>query len=187
MPRYWPNGMGGPISVPASCALGGRLPCRMAVLISASVHVPMPVSGSGVILDGMAVKALPSSMGGPPDNALSRIGPFGPTGVWQLPQPMMLSTRYLPRSTGVWAVAEPAVRHAAAVTAAAMTLYMWSPPRRRARTYRRRLGIASCGDGQCWLRRRGRDHHHVHARDRHGRGRSKTPISRGSRPARPVP
>jgi hypothetical protein len=124
MPRYWPNGMGGPISVLPLWALSGRLPCRMAVLISASVHLPMPVPGSGVMLDGMAVKALPSPIGGPPDNALSRIGPFGPTGVWQLPQPMMLSTRYLPRSTSVWAMAEPAARHAAAVAATAMTLYM---------------------------------------------------------------
>src|ERR1700722_12276889 len=124
MPRYWPNGMGGPISVPPLWALGGRLPWRMGVLISASVHVPMPVSGSGVMLDGTAVKAVPSPIGGPPDNALSRIGPSGPTGVWQLPQPLMLSTRYLPRSSWVSATADPAARQTATAAAAAKTLCM---------------------------------------------------------------
>jgi hypothetical protein len=99
----------------------------MATLICASVHLPIPVSGSGVMLDGMAVKALPSPIGGPPDSALSMIGPFGPTGVWQLPQPMMLSTRYLPRSSWVWAIAEPVTKQAA-IVAAAKTLRMCISP-----------------------------------------------------------
>jgi len=111
--------MGGPISVPSA-----RLPSRMATLICASVHLPMPVSGSDVMLDGSALKRLPSSIGGPPDKARSITGPPGPCGVWQLPQPMMPSTRYLPRSSCVSATADPAARHAAAVAAAAMILCM---------------------------------------------------------------
>ena len=63
--RWWPE---------------GRMPSSNAVLKSASLHLPRPVSGSGVRLDPV------TSNGGslkrrPPDSALSNCGPFGPIGV----------------------------------------------------------------------------------------------------------
>ena len=63
--------------------------CR---LKSASLHLPRPVSGSGVRLDPV------TSNGGslkrrPPDSALSNCGPFGPIGVWQLWQVITVLTR----------------------------------------------------------------------------------------------
>jgi len=57
----------------------------MAVMICASVHLPMPVSLSGVMLAAMAVKGF-SSKTNPPARFMSLIGRPRFFGVWQFPQ-----------------------------------------------------------------------------------------------------
>src|SRR5262249_8422222 len=76
----------------------------MARMISASVHIPRPVSLSGVILGTMAMPN-PSSMRKPPLSGKGDGAPAGARGVWQLPQAPKTSTRYWPLSTMVvaWA------------------------------------------------------------------------------------
>jgi hypothetical protein len=73
--RYDREGIAGPIKVPS-----GRLPSRIAENIWWSVHLPMPVSGSGVMLGVAAVKSACLMMS-PPASFLSAKGPFGPFGV----------------------------------------------------------------------------------------------------------
>src|SRR6185437_6577215 len=58
----------------------------------------MPVALSGVIFGAVTLNG-GSSQDRPPENALSIISPFGPFGVWQLPQVRMPLTRYSPRLT----------------------------------------------------------------------------------------
>src|SRR5262249_39558385 len=89
--------MGGPMVVPS-----GRLPSRIALMISPSLHLPMPVSGSGVMFGAWATPK-PSSNLVPPASSLPGTGPCGVCGVWQLPQATMLFIRYFPRSSGVCA------------------------------------------------------------------------------------
>src|SRR5690348_8864849 len=77
----------------------------------------MPVALSGVIFGAVTLNG-GSSQDRPPENALSIISPFGPLGVWQLPQVRMPLTRYSPRLTrsafGDWALAPPATAPAKA-------------------------------------------------------------------------
>ena len=77
---------GGPIIVPS-----GRRPSRIAVMSCASVHLPMPVSGSGVMLGATASNSAPPSILKPP--ASSMLAACGPLGVWQLPHAVMLCMR----------------------------------------------------------------------------------------------
>ena len=63
----------------------GRTPVRSTFLMSASLHEPMPVSLSGVMLDAVTLNG-GSSNSSPPENAFSMMSPVGPFGVWQLPQ-----------------------------------------------------------------------------------------------------
>src|SRR5262245_18507098 len=75
----------------------------------------MPVALSGVMFVGRTLYSAVSQTCGPPAwrFAVSST-PFGPRGVWQLPQVRIPSTRYLPRSTGACA---PALVAATAMTA----------------------------------------------------------------------
>src|SRR5580698_3392057 len=82
------------------------MPLRNSFLMSASLHAPMPVSLSGVMFGAV------TSNGGtlkrrPPEKSLPATTSGGPLGEWQLPQVMMVLTRYAPRSTGVSAQAPP--------------------------------------------------------------------------------
>jgi hypothetical protein len=78
---------------PASRPWFGRIPSTSARLISASLQLPIPVSGSGVMFGAVATKAGVLNVR-PPENAFSRInGPFASRGEWQLPQAMMVLTR----------------------------------------------------------------------------------------------
>src|SRR5262245_21272407 len=86
----------------------------------------MPVSGSGVMLEAVTSNG-GSSKRNPPDNALSNCGPFGPIGVWQLWQVITVSTRYLPRSTGVCAKAAPMITHTPASPRTATRIIL-APP-----------------------------------------------------------
>src|SRR5204862_2237080 len=102
--------------IAARCTPFGRWPLRNAVLICSSVHEPMPVSLSCVMFEAVTLNG-GSSHDNPLERSRSKIGtPRSPFGVWQFWQVMMVLTRYLPRSTGAWAVAEPAI--AASSTAA---------------------------------------------------------------------
>src|SRR4051812_43410598 len=66
----------------------------------------MPVSLSGVMLDGRTLYSAVSQTCGPPAWRFEVSStPPGPRGVWQLPQVRTPSTRYLPRSSGVCASA----------------------------------------------------------------------------------
>src|SRR3990167_10519324 len=103
------------------------------------------------MFDGCAVKSLSSTIGGPPDSARSRTGPFGPCGVWQLPQPMMLSTRYLPRSTAGCAPAPDQTANVTATTATAKVLFTCALPRKGA------LLLRGGGESQVWKRLRAVD------------------------------
>ena len=60
--------------------------------MSASLQLPMPVSLSCVMFDGVTVKG-GTSNGGPPVNSLPATTFGGPFGEWQLPQVMMPLTR----------------------------------------------------------------------------------------------
>jgi hypothetical protein len=63
-------------------------------LISASLHLPIPVSGSGVMLAPFTRKVGSSQICGPPESCFDMSNtPPGPRGVWQLPQVRMLLTR----------------------------------------------------------------------------------------------
>src|SRR4051812_10320410 len=87
--------------------------------MSSSVHVPMPVSRSVVMLAAVALKAGVVKERPPPARSLPRTGvPSTILGVWQLPQARMVVTRYRPRSSGVSADADPAVRPAMTIAAA---------------------------------------------------------------------
>src|SRR5438128_2516750 len=61
----------------------GRVPSCSAVLISASLQLPMPVSRSGVMLEAVTSNRA-SSKRSPPESARSNCGPLGPISVWQL-------------------------------------------------------------------------------------------------------
>ena len=76
----------------AICTPFGRLPVRSSVLICSSVQAPMPVSLSCVMLEAVTLNG-GSSNASPPDSALLKSGPFGPIGVWQFWQVMMVLTR----------------------------------------------------------------------------------------------
>src|SRR5436309_11203915 len=90
-----------------------RTPLRNAVLICSSVHAPMPVSLSWVMFDAVTLNG-GSSHDSPLERSRSKIGaPRSPFGVWQFWQVMIVLTRYLPRSTGAWANADPAVANKA--------------------------------------------------------------------------
>ena len=70
----------------------GRTPVRNSFLMSASLHVPMPVSLSGVMFGAV------TSNGGslkrrPPEKSLPATTSGGPLGEWQLAQVMMVLTR----------------------------------------------------------------------------------------------
>src|ERR1700686_3762110 len=84
----------------------GRMPVRNSFLMSASLQLPMPVSLSGGMFGAV------TSNGGslkrkPPEKSLPATTSGGPLGEWQLPQVMMVLTRYEPRSAGVSAQAPP--------------------------------------------------------------------------------
>ena len=87
MPRYRPTDNGGPIRLPS-----GRLPSRMASATCASVHVPMPMPGSGVMFEATAMNT-GSSNRVPPAKAMGATGPLWRRGVGQLPQAAIDSTR----------------------------------------------------------------------------------------------
>ena len=81
----------------------GRRPSRVAVMICSSVHLPIPVVGSGVMFEAYTVPNGPSYLRPP---ALR--GCFG--AVWQ-PQPAAAPNTYLPRaicSRVGWAAASEA-------------------------------------------------------------------------------
>jgi hypothetical protein len=63
----------------------GRTPVRNSFLMSAALHVPMPVSLSWVMLGAVTLNG-GSSNSRNPEKALSMMSPVGPFGVWQLPQ-----------------------------------------------------------------------------------------------------
>ncbi len=65
------------------------------------------------MLGAMAVKLI-VLVDQSPDQVRSISGPFGPIGVWQLPQPIGPCTRYSPRSTLGSAIAVPTQRPKAA-------------------------------------------------------------------------
>src|SRR4051812_9685765 len=103
--------------IAARCTPFGRSPLRNAVLICASVHEPIPVSLSCVILEAVTLNG-GSSHESPLERSFSKLkAPPCPRGVWQFWQVMIVLTRYWPRSTGDCARAEPA----AAIRAAAIT------------------------------------------------------------------
>src|SRR6266849_5632898 len=100
----------------------------MNVLRSASLHDPMPVSLSGVMLEAVTSNG-GSSKRNPPDSALSNSRPLGPIGVWQLWQVISVSTRYLPRSIGVSARAPNAPATISAIAIAPKpNRFITSPP-----------------------------------------------------------
>ena len=68
------------------------LPVSSIVLISASVHSPMPVSLSCVMLGAVTLNG-GSSKVRPPEKSLPATAAGGPFGVWQLAQVMMVLTR----------------------------------------------------------------------------------------------
>ena len=71
-----------------------------------------------------------STTGPPPASSLVMSGPFGPCGVWQLPQLIGPRTRYSPRSTGVSAQAMDAATQSAAAQTPVLKL-ICRPPRPR--------------------------------------------------------
>ena len=70
----------------------GLMPLRSSFLMSPSLHLPMPVSLSWVMLGAVTLNG-GSSHDSPPENALPAMSPVGPFGEWQLPQVMMVLTR----------------------------------------------------------------------------------------------
>src|SRR3954463_1609768 len=93
----------------------GRSPFRSAFLTSASLHAPMPVSLSCVMLEAVTLNGGSSQLS-PLERSRSNTGaPRSPFGVWQFWQVMMVLTRYLPRSTGVCDDAAFAVTKAASI------------------------------------------------------------------------
>jgi hypothetical protein len=82
----------------------------MAFLSSSSLHPEM--RPAGVMFGAIAVNGSMSSTTRPASSCPAT-GPSGPSGVWQLPQPMMPRTRYSPRSAGVSACAVPAIARTA--------------------------------------------------------------------------
>src|ERR1700722_19868892 len=99
----------------------GRIPVRSSFLMSSSLHAPIPVSLSGVMFGAV------TSNGGslkrrPPEKSLPATTSGGPLGEWQLPQVMMVLTRYPPRSTGVSAQAPPTSASVAKVNIATRSI-----------------------------------------------------------------
>ncbi|MGD9863501.1 MAG: hypothetical protein AB7S99_09830 [Pseudodonghicola sp.] len=95
-------GIGGPITLPS-----GRMLSRMVRASSSSLQPATRLSG--VIFTAQASKAgVLSTM--KPLSSWLRSGPFGPCGVWQLPQPAGARTRHSPRSTEIPATAALADR-----------------------------------------------------------------------------
>ena len=76
----------------AMCAPLGNSPVRSSFLMSASLHLPMPVSLSCVMLGAVTLNG-GSSQDSPPENSLPAMSPVGPFGEWQLPQVRMPLTR----------------------------------------------------------------------------------------------
>src|SRR2546423_1826133 len=106
--------------IAASFTPFARTPLRSAVLIWSSVHEPMPVSLSCVMFEAVTLNG-GSSQDSPLERSRSKIGaPRSPFGVWQFWQVMMVLTRYLPRSTGACASAQPVVGRAAALGVAGL-------------------------------------------------------------------
>src|SRR5580698_7219412 len=99
----------------------GRSPVRRSFLMSASLQVPMPVSLSCVMLDAMTLNG-GSSQDSPPEKSLPAIAAGGPFGEWQLPQVMIVLTRYDPRSSLVSANAAPALAKVSVASIAATTV-----------------------------------------------------------------
>ena len=85
---YQPNDIGGPMNVPS-----GLRALRIASTIWSSVHEPMPVSMSGVMLRAYALNTGSSMTKAPARFLVSSGVPSGKRGVWQLPQPAIVSTR----------------------------------------------------------------------------------------------
>jgi hypothetical protein len=90
---YQKNGIGGPSTRPSRLR-----PSRIARMISASDHAPMPVATSGVMFE-LTATPNSSAISNPPARCRPGRLPSGPFGVWQLPQAPSPSTRYRPRST----------------------------------------------------------------------------------------
>src|SRR6202043_2008700 len=130
----------------------GRVPVRNSFLMSASLHAPIPVALSGVIFGAV------TSNGGtlkrkPPEKSLPATTSGGPLGEWQLPQVMMVLTRYVPRSIGVSAQAPPTSASVAKENAASrimMSFPIFAPtilqhtPRAN-QTCVVRANVSSCG------------------------------------------
>src|SRR5215469_8313273 len=85
----------------------GRRPVSSRFLISAALHVPMPVCLSGVMFGAVTSNAPGTLKRRPPEKSLPATTFGGPFGEWQLPQVMIVFTRYEPRSVGVSANAAP--------------------------------------------------------------------------------
>src|SRR2546430_11919772 len=87
--------MTSPMSPPATSP-SGLLPVAKYSAISSTVHLPMPVSGSGVMF-GIAWSSGP--FGFPPRNRLLSVAIVIVRGVWHSPQWATARTRYSPRGT----------------------------------------------------------------------------------------
>src|SRR5215217_1466132 len=76
----------------------GRTPSRIAFASWASVHLPMPVSLSGVMLAAYALNGGSSNRNPPERPRLRSNWPLSSRATWQLPQATAPSIRYFPRS-----------------------------------------------------------------------------------------
>src|ERR1700691_4625567 len=94
--------------------------------MSSSLHAPMPVSLSEVMFGAVTSNA-GSLKRKPPEKSLPATTSGGPFGEGQLPQVMMVLTRYEPRSTGVSANAVPPTVTAAMASIASLIM---EPPAR---------------------------------------------------------
>ena len=68
-------------------------PFRIALTMSSSDQEPMPVSMSGVMLAAYALNTGSSITNAPANFFVGSSEPSGRCGVWQLPQPAIVSTR----------------------------------------------------------------------------------------------
>src|SRR5579863_10150623 len=93
-------------------------PVSRSFLMSAALHVPMPVSLSGLIFGAVTSNAPGTLKRSPPEKSLPATAAGGPFGEWQLPQVMMVLTRYEPRSSGVSAYAVLPMTEASATSVA---------------------------------------------------------------------
>jgi hypothetical protein len=79
---------------PPRRAWAGRTPSISARFRSSSLHTPIPVSRSGVMLEPFTTKAGSSHVCDPPEKRFSMTkAPPGPLGVWQPSQAMTALTR----------------------------------------------------------------------------------------------